>query len=289
MLKNAKLEKSQSIIAIACANFDSWIRSPRTVIMLLFVVSICYLQMCGYEMTLMETGYAVHLPETLFYEFNFGCNMPMTSILFLIMVSEIPQRSVYQQYTLIRSSRGKWLAAQLLYCLMMVLSMMLLILICIMIMALPLVSQGTGWSDTVRIASGQIQPNEALISEFIRHNFTPVQALLLANVPIFCFWFSMVLVILLCSLCGAPVAGVMAYAVLLVANVTILFEVFPFQMVLPMHYATLRSIVAGADGEELSTLVKVITVYMAVTTSLVLAMIAKVRHAELHFNSDIRQ
>ena len=68
----------QGILSMALANFDSWVHSPRTVLMLLFIIAICYLQMCGYKMTLNETGYTMHMGETLFYEFNFGCNMPMT-------------------------------------------------------------------------------------------------------------------------------------------------------------------------------------------------------------------
>ena len=79
----------QGILSMALANFDSWVHSPRTVLMLLFIIAICYLQMCGYKMTLNETGYTMHMGETLFYEFNFGCNMPMTTALFLIMVSEL--------------------------------------------------------------------------------------------------------------------------------------------------------------------------------------------------------
>ena len=64
----------QGILSMALANFDSWVHSPRTVLMLLFIIAICYLQMCGYKMTLNETGYTMHMGETLFYEFNFGCN-----------------------------------------------------------------------------------------------------------------------------------------------------------------------------------------------------------------------
>ena len=134
----------QGILSMALANFDSWVHSPRTVLMLLFIIAICYLQMCGYKMTLNETGYTMHMGETLFYEFNFGCNMPMTTALFLIMVSELPRKIAYQQYSLIRSSRWKWMVAQILYCFMMVAAMVALILICIAIQALQVVTPGTG-------------------------------------------------------------------------------------------------------------------------------------------------
>ena len=114
MCEKKKAPLGQGVLSMALANFDSWLRSPRTILMLLFIAAICYLQMCGYEMKLNETGYTMHLGETLFYEFKFGCNMPMTTVLFLIMGSELPRRIAYQQYSLIRSSRCRWMAAQLL-------------------------------------------------------------------------------------------------------------------------------------------------------------------------------
>lgn len=46
----------QGILSMALANFDSWVHSPRTVLMLIFIIAICYLQMCGYKTTLNETG-----------------------------------------------------------------------------------------------------------------------------------------------------------------------------------------------------------------------------------------
>ena len=162
----------QGILSMALANFDSWVHSPRTVLMLLFIIAICYLQMCGYKMTLNETGYTMHMGETLFYEFNFGCNMPMTTALFLIMVSELPRKIAYQQYSLIRSSRWKWMVAQILYCFMMVAAMVALILICIAIQALQVVTPGTGWSDIIRIAEKAIEPEEALVAQYFESIYT---------------------------------------------------------------------------------------------------------------------
>lgn len=279
----------QGILSMALANFDSWLRSPRTILMLLFIAAICYLQMCGYEMTLVDTGYTMHMGETLFYEFNFGCNMPMTTVLFLIMVSELPRQIAYQQYSLIRSSRCRWMAAQLLYCLMMVASMILLILACISLMAIPLVTAGTGWSDAVRIASGQIEPYEALINEFILNNFSPFTALLLSLIPVFCFWLTMVFVILLFGVWGAPVFGVLAYAFLMVANVTILFEAFPFPLILPIQYATLDGIISGYTGLEVTRIVKTVEVYAALIIGLIAVMMVSVKRAELNFHAESKQ
>lgn len=276
----------QGVLSMATANFDSWFRSPRTILMLLFVVAICFLQMCGYAMTLQETGYTMHLMETLFYEFNFGCNMPMTTVLFLITVSELPRRIPYQHYSLIRSSRTRWIAAQMLYCIMMVVMMITLLLICISVMSLPLISPGTGWSDAERIARGEIDPYDALVDELFLTTFSPFSATIIAIVPVFLFWLTMVFIILLFGIWGMPVFGVMTYAFLMVANVTILFEAFPFQLILPIHFATLQNIISGHNGNELVVFSNTVAVYSFILILLVFIMVTSIRHTELVFYSD---
>lgn len=280
MRERGKNRPMKSILAIAWVNYESWVWSPRTVLMPVFIAAICYLQMCGYESILQSTGFGMHYIETMFYEFSFGCNMPMTTALFLIMVSELPRRMIFQQYILIRSHRWHWLAAQILYCLMMVLTMLAVIFLFMTTFALPLVTPGEGWSDMERIAAGVIEPEMTLIDLSIIHQFSPAAALIAAMIPVFCFWFTMVLVILLFGIWGHAVIGLMIYASLMVAHVTIYFECFPFPVRLPMHYATLMNIMS-ISGQELEQLCSVIGGYVVIIVALIAIMMASVRYVEL--------
>lgn len=214
-----------------------------------------------------------------------------SSMLLLPFCASVPYAisQVDQQYSLIRSSRCRWMAAQLLYCLMMVVAMIALIALFIALMALPLVTHGNGWSDAARIASGEIEPYEALISEFILNNYTPFTATLLAMIPVFCFWLTMVFVILMFGVWGSPVFGVLMYAFLMVANVTILFEAFPFQLILPIQYATLDNIISSYDGKEIQQFLKVMGVYAALIVSLVAVMMISVKRVELNFHAESKQ
>ena len=286
MPKTKKAWPGQGILSMATANFDSWMRSPRTLVMLLFIIAICYLQMCGYKMTLETTGYTMHFGETIFYEFNFGCNIQMTTALFLIMVSELPRRISFQQYSLIRSSRWRWTMAQILYCFMMVVAMLLLILLFISLFALPLVTEGGGWSDTERIEQGFIQPEEALIEEYIRNQFSPLEAFMIAIIPTFFFWFVMVLVILLFGIWGKAVFGVLVYAFIMLAHVTIYFEYFPIPISMPIHFATLRNLVIGREGQEIAELMKAIAGYVVLLAGLVITMLISAKRVELDFYAD---
>lgn len=277
----------QGILSMALANFDSWVHSPRTVLMLLFIIAICYLQMCGYKMTLNETGYTMHMGETLFYEFNFGCNMPMTTALFLIMVSRAAEKNclsavfAYSQQplemdgssnsVLLYDGSGDGRVDSDLYsdssssgC-----------------------DTGDGWSDIIRIAEKAIEPEEALVAQYILNQFTPFTALLLAILPMFCFWFTMVLVILMFGVWGASVVGVMVYAFIMVAHVIIYFEYFPFPMSMPMHFSTLRDIVSGVeDGMQLQEVARVMGGYVALIAGIIAVMLVSVKKVDMSFSNE---
>lgn len=74
MCEKKKAPLGQGVLSGALQTLIRGSVLPRTVLMPVFIAAICYLQMCGYEMKLNETGYTMHLGETLFYEFKFGCN-----------------------------------------------------------------------------------------------------------------------------------------------------------------------------------------------------------------------
>lgn len=179
------------------------------------------------------------------------------------------------------------MVAQILYCFMMVAAMVALILICIAIQALQVVTPGTGWSDIIRIAEKAIEPEEALVAQYILNQFTPFTALLLAILPMFCFWFTMVLVILMFGVWGASVVGVMVYAFIMVAHVIIYFEYFPFPMSMPMHFSTLRDIVSGLeDGMQLQEVARVMGGYAALIAGIIAVMLVSVKKVDMSFSNE---
>ena len=275
------------VLRTSQANLDSWIRSPRTMLMLIFVVSVCYLQVCGLQMTLEARGYEVNLIEALFYEFNFGCNMPMTTTLFLVMISELPRQLTFHQYSLIRNSRLEWALAQVLYCICMVIAMVLLILLCLSIMLTPMIDGIVGWSDPDRIANGIVFPEDALIDEYIRY-FTPLVALIIAITPVFLFWLIMVLVVLLCGMYNRATFGVLSYAFITLSNVIIYYEFFPIDLRMPIHFATLKNIVAGYAGKEIEHLLFVVVIDMLIIFLLISTIIARAQKADLCFYPENR-
>jgi len=284
---NRLLNTLKSTHVMARANFDSWMHSPRTILMLLFVVGLCYV-VCGSHIRMLRaTTYEVHWDETLFFILSRGSNITMTSILFLVTVSELPRRMGYQYNMLIRSTRNQWLYSQIFYCLWMTLCMIVLVSVCAAIFIIPGVVPGSGWTDDLRIAQGIISPDQALVPAFIRENYTPLAAYLLALVPMFLFWIAMVFVVLLCSLLGAPILGVLVYALMLVANVVFMVEAlgnFP----MPMYYSTLINITAGWPGMEFTKISEALSGYGIAIMALVACMTLRIKWSDLEFNAEQR-
>lgn len=279
---------SQGVFSMALINYDSWLHSPRTIMMLFFLLSVGFMEMCGYKDDLNLLGYTMHFGETLFYEFNIGCNMTLTTIIFLIVVSEMPRQIAFQQYALIRSSRTRWIISQFLYCLMMVMTMLVLLLVAFSLMALPIITPGSGWSDLERIAAGVINPkyDVTLIPMYIIDHFNPLSALFIAIVPMFCFWMTMILMILLLGIWGSALVGVMIYAFLIFAHLTIFWDWFSRTVKLPFHFSTLYFMTFGYEGMEIAVLTRSIAVYAVLMVCLMLAGILSVKRADLCFYSE---
>lgn len=213
---------------------------------------------------------------------GFG-NITLTSAMFLIMVSEIPRRIAFQNDMLIRCSRGKWLRSQILFCFLIVSLMLILMTAFCMILTLPSLTSGRGWSDLDRIAA---DPDAAfqmqLVPEYIR-SIPPWQASLLAGANLFAFWFVMVLVILALSLAGKPNFGLILYVFLLVLHVTVMWERIPgFRS--PANYATLSAVASMYPEHELEMFPIVLAVYACIILLMIGIMHLEVRHMDMCFD-----
>ena len=190
MYKNAR-----AMVALLRGQMIDWIHSPRTLIMGIIILLLTLLYANGYKVMLQSSDLFSYFGESFYVYLSSGFgNITLTSAMFLIMVSEIPRRIAFQNDMLIRCSRGKWLRSQILFCFLIVSLMLILMTAFCMILTLPSLTSGRGWSDLDRIAA---DPDAAfqmqLVPEYIR-SIPPWQASLLAGANLFAFWFVMVLV-----------------------------------------------------------------------------------------------
>ena len=288
------IQTMRGIGAVCAASFDAWIHAPRVAVMGLCVVVYCLLQAEGNARSLQVNGIPVTLTltEMLFIKLNHGF-YEMASLLFLVMVSELPRRIAYQEDMLLRSSKIRWLLGQAAYCVLTVLSMMLCLSALYLLFSWMGGARGLGnaFSETALIEAEQYSQWESLIPLYIRQSTTPWGACLMAAGPMFFFWLSMVLLFLLLGLLGRQMLGPMIYGFLLFFNVAVLVEMFPGGIQTPVSFSTLEAISSRAMGSdsELQLLREALLGYAAACAALMLALILTVKRADLSFREESRE
>ena len=266
--------------ALLLSYFELWIHSPRTILMGLVLLATTYVTVYSYGKGLAYFQYSMHLGESIVWFSMTGFNsISLSSLTFLVAVSELPRRIPFQQYSIMRISRKKWMLSLILYCFLMVIAVILLITVFAAIFLLQYTTPGDGWSDTIRIQNGMAE-ELAYIPSWIRENYQPWQAALLALVPIFFFWIAMVLTILFFSVIGHPSIGVSIFAVILFSGLIFVFENFPnFQP--PMTFSTLVRIVSKHEGTYAERLSRVFIGYIGLIVGQVFAMVLVSRRVDI--------
>ncbi len=161
-------------------------------------------------------GFEVYLGETLFSYANMGFNLIMTSVALMVMMSELPKRVSYQNYTIIRLSRRKWLTSLVVFCVSVVLVFIACMLAFSAIFSLSFVTPGHGWSDLERLAADTNYAHESqYVTQYIRV-LSPIAACTLASCILFLFWLTMAFLDFAFSL-GAPNLGLIVWGVSLFA------------------------------------------------------------------------
>lgn len=270
---------------ISTTNFDAWVHTPRVIAMGLCVIIYCFLQAEGNyrEMRVNELYISLTLPEMLFLKLNQGF-YTMASLLFLVMVSELPRRISFQDAIILRSSRAQWLFGQILYCCWMVICMVLSMSLLYLVFSQLGGARGFSntFSETALIEAGQYAEYESLIPHYIRVNMTPWGACILASIPVLFFWLTMVLFFLLLGLIGNQMIGPMIYGFLLFINVTVLMEAMPGTVSTPVNFSTLAAITERSyAGKELQTIKDVIIGYLTACAALLLLLLLIVKKSDL--------
>lgn len=271
--------RKPSIHTMAAANFDSWIHSPRTVIMAITIIMLCLLEMMRQADALNSTGVFFNTLESVYLLFSGNLSIVMASALFFVMVSELPRKISFQNSMLIRTTRKRWLLSQILYCLWTVITMLLLILICLFLFSLLFAVPDGSWSDTRRIANGEATQYEAIIPQSLRDVLSPTSAILYAMLPVFFFWFSMTMVILLSSLLGMPIVGLLICAFAFLSGYISSYE---FQ--LPITYATSETI--NPQFVDIADYWNALLGYIILNVCLAAGTWLRVSKADLLFNND---
>lgn len=282
-MSDEKRTSSKWLSASLYGHFNLWAHSLRTILMAIFILLMNYMLTRSYENSITISQWKVHMGETLFAYLNSGFNLIMTSVALLVMMSELPKRVSYQNYTLMRLSRRKWLTSQVVFCIGMVLIFIVLMVVTSALFSLTFVTPGSGWSDLERLTEDPDYAHQIqYIADYIR-TLTPFMACMLAAVILFFFWLTMAFLILLFSLCGIPNFGVVFCVSLLLLNITVLFESLP-GIKLPSQFATLGAIMSQVQEHKFQFVALVIAGYLVGDVLLIKLMDVRIQRMDIQFS-----
>lgn len=282
-MSDKKRISSKWLSASLYGHFNLWAHSLRTILMAIFILLMNYMLTRSYESGVTMRQWEVHLGETLFAYLDSGFNLTVTSIALLVMMSELPKRVSYQNYTLMRLSRRRWLVSLIIFCTGMVLIFIMLMIVLSTLFSLTFVTPGDGWSDLERLAKDPKYVDEyQYVAAYIRI-LTPFTACVLAAVILFFFWLTMAFLILLFSLCGIPNFGVVFCVSLLLLHITLLFESLP-RMKLPVQFATLSAVASQVQEHKFRFIALVIAGYIVGDALLIKLMDVRIQHMDIQFS-----
>lgn len=259
---------------------ESWRSIVRGVIPSITILLVCFTQMRMFGQDVKSMGYTVYFGETLFIALYGGINMVTVPLMVLLMVSELPKRFSFQYMALVRSRRRTWLASQILYCLTVSIAMFFIMMICVALTSLGFVSAGGGWSDFARIEAGEISAWSGIVNPYMRENFTPLVANLLATPPVILYMLTLLNIVLLCNLFNRPMVGVVLYLIILWAGV-IFNAVYVPWLPIPRNYASLSHIDIATQG--MGYYWRVLLGYVILNAGLYGAMLLRMRKTDLTF------
>ncbi|MEA5014252.1 MAG: hypothetical protein VB099_06800 [Candidatus Limiplasma sp.] len=265
------------------ANLSSWLRSPRTIIMLIAIVLLCHIEISRSIPMLKNEDILLNWFEMPYKMLESGVNILMSSIIFFVMMSELPRQMNFQNNMLIRSSRKRWLTAQIFYSFLLIFIVLVLLIACVLIFSLGQFPMDNQWSDTARIADGMpLDDSLMAIPTYVRERFTPLTSIVYASMPIIGFWLSMSMVILLCSLLGSQFIGVLICAFAMLAHF-----VGSYPLPYPIEFAIVQNMNPDFVGPSMYW--KTLGTYAVLNTILIGVMFFRIHKTDLVFYAGNKQ
>ncbi len=280
-------KRANRMMALLRGQMGAWLRTPRTTVLIVLLLIYSSGIAADYGEFFASQVDRVYFGETVFFYLSrgFTTSLTMMSAVVMMLLSEVPRRTALQNHLLIRSSRVRWLWSLIFFCALALALMLLLLLAVYMAFTLPHLSPGTGWSDVERFARTNDPYLVRLIPEVVTDSgLSPLSASLLAFGVMFLYYMMYLMLILLCSLLGAPNLGLMIYLSLFFLHVTVMWESVP-GLYLPVSTSNIMIIMNSVRRERaLAAVWRALAGMGGVVALLIGAMFPIVRRTELRFN-----
>ncbi len=136
------------VLSVVRFNFRGFWKNPKVILTFLLGLVLCYL-LSTRVMTVIEAyGTPVQLAEPFLWTFGDGSSILLSSILLLLLFSDLPQMSSVTPYYLYRTTKKIWLAGQFVYVICVSALYTVFLFLVTVILCMKMSYTGNIWSDT---------------------------------------------------------------------------------------------------------------------------------------------
>lgn len=279
---NKKGSNNYKSFEIAKSNFTVWTRSSRTIFVFIFAALLVYNGALQNQNYMTAVAVPLHWLEAVCWALSERLPVYTYGLLMLIMINELPLKTGFHSFSLIRSDRHTWIKGQIFYCLWIVLLYVTFLILLTMFIMRFLFPVSFGWSEQNAIEAGLLFEEDALISPLLMRHFTPITGLLISILPIYSFYFMMSLLLLAFSISGHSALGAAVYMFLLLFGQIFLLEIFPLHRI-PVQYAVLNGITGKTTEEIPAKLAEGIAVHIVGNILLLWVLLRRAKNTDLCF------
>lgn len=105
----------RQVLAVARFNFRGFFKNPKVILTFLFSLILCYLLSSRVMEVIEGYGTPVQLAEPFLWTFGDASSILLSSVLLLLLFSDLPMVSGITPYYLHRTTKWQWLAGQMFY------------------------------------------------------------------------------------------------------------------------------------------------------------------------------
>lgn len=253
--------------------FKRLVRHPRFYICLSLTALFCLREVIVLHDYLVSLGYSLHVDEMAFVIVFSGCNMPYTSVLFLLLLGDF-----FTDRSAMQADESVCVQGQILYCLYAALTMTGIVLSLSLLLSPPFSAAGTGWSEPLLFEQGLIQTS--IVPKILFSRMTPIPAILLSALVIQLFWHTAAMAILVFTVFRAQLAGVMLYVFSLFASSICMLD-RPLTLLPDMRFSLHAVLSIAPYGNEMTEVMPTLLGY-AVALAALAAVLSRSRRSAIY-------
>ena len=199
----------KQILGIVRYNFSGFFRNPKVIFtfMLEFILSFL---LTGKVMTVMENyDTPVQAIEPFLWTFGDGTAVLLSSLLLLLLFSDLPKMTPVTPYQLVRTTKKKWLWGQFIYVTMVTALYTILMLFFTSALCMKNSYPGNLWSETAAMLGYSSLGKDLQVPSTVRvmESISPYGCMLQVFVLLFCYSLTLSFVILLGNLYQGKTKG----------------------------------------------------------------------------------